>query len=168
MLTRKFVKSQHVSRLLTTTVQRGGVAAKFFVRSEEAPTAMAYLGTLRPEIERELAAPGLVWDPHPDKKQRTIRVDREFNISDQSSWPVAIDWLCVTACKWHAALAPRIEGMALRNFRPSAYKEMRYQWTAPYLVDDSKFRAAFKAAPTPFAQQITMTSAWALARGQAH
>ena len=47
-------------------------------------------------------------------------------------------------------------------------KEMRYQWTAPYLVDDSKFRAAFNAVPTPFAQQIAATAAWALARQHAH
>ena len=43
-------------------------------------------------------------------------------------------------------------------------KEMRYQWTAPYLVDDSKFRTAFNAAPTPFEQQIAATATWALAR----
>ena len=44
-------------------------------------------------------------------------------------------------------------------------KEMRYQWTAPYLVDDSKFCSAFNAAPTPFEQQIAATATWALARG---
>jgi nucleoside-diphosphate-sugar epimerase len=43
-------------------------------------------------------------------------------------------------------------------------KEMRYQWESPYRVDDSKFRKAFGAAATPFAQQVTETAAWALQR----
>lgn len=47
-------------------------------------------------------------------------------------------------------------------------KEMRYQWTAPYLVDDRKFCSAFNAAPTPFEQQIAATATWALARGPNH
>ncbi len=45
-------------------------------------------------------------------------------------------------------------------------KEMNYQWTEPYLVDDSKFRAAFDAVPTSFEQQIAATAAWVFARGQ--
>ena len=43
-------------------------------------------------------------------------------------------------------------------------KEMRYQWTAPYLVDDSKFRTTFNAVPTPFEQQIAATATWAMSR----
>ena len=45
-------------------------------------------------------------------------------------------------------------------------KEMQYQWTAPYLVDDGKFRTAFNVAPTSFQQQIAATATWALARGR--
>jgi nucleoside-diphosphate-sugar epimerase len=40
-------------------------------------------------------------------------------------------------------------------------KEMRYQWESPYLVDDSETRAILKLQPTPFAQQIEATAAWA-------
>ena len=41
--------------------------------------------------------------------------------------------------------------------------EMRYQWEEPYRVDDSAFRDAFGAAPTPFATQVRETAAWARA-----
>ncbi|MFO0713300.1 MAG: NAD-dependent epimerase/dehydratase family protein [Sandaracinus sp.] len=39
--------------------------------------------------------------------------------------------------------------------------EMRYQWQAPYRVDDSRFRTTFGAVPTPFDEQIRATAAWA-------
>jgi nucleoside-diphosphate-sugar epimerase len=42
--------------------------------------------------------------------------------------------------------------------------EMRYQWEAPFVIDDSKFRARFGAVPTPLAQQIATTVAWARER----
>ena len=41
--------------------------------------------------------------------------------------------------------------------------EMSYQWQEPYLVDDRAFREAFGAAPTPFAEQVQATAAWARA-----
>lgn len=43
-------------------------------------------------------------------------------------------------------------------------KEMRYQWEAPYLVDDTRFREAFGIEPTPFEAQVQATAAWARAR----
>ena len=43
--------------------------------------------------------------------------------------------------------------------------EMTYQWKLPYVMDDSRFRAAFAgdagATPTPLAEQIATTVAWA-------
>lgn len=39
--------------------------------------------------------------------------------------------------------------------------EMAYQWEMPFTIDDSKFRARFGATPTPLAEQIATTVAWA-------
>lgn len=39
--------------------------------------------------------------------------------------------------------------------------EMAYQWEMPFVLDDSKFRARFGTAPTPLADQIATTIAWA-------
>ena len=39
--------------------------------------------------------------------------------------------------------------------------EMAYQWDAPYILDDSRFRAAFGGAPTPFDKVVAATAAWA-------
>ncbi|MFT3692707.1 MAG: NAD(P)-binding domain-containing protein [Kofleriaceae bacterium] len=39
--------------------------------------------------------------------------------------------------------------------------EMRYQWEQPFVIDDQKYRARFGTEPTPLAQQIAETTAWA-------
>jgi len=42
--------------------------------------------------------------------------------------------------------------------------EMMYQWQAPFVLDDSAFRARFGATPTPVARAVTETTAWATGR----
>jgi nucleoside-diphosphate-sugar epimerase len=42
--------------------------------------------------------------------------------------------------------------------------EMLYQWRAPFILDDSQFRARFAAAPTPLATAVADTVAWARMR----
>lgn len=39
--------------------------------------------------------------------------------------------------------------------------EMAYQWEQPFVIDDRKYRARFGTAPTPLAQQLAETAAWA-------
>jgi nucleoside-diphosphate-sugar epimerase len=39
--------------------------------------------------------------------------------------------------------------------------EMTYQWEMPFVISDAKFRARFGTAPTPLADQIATTVAWA-------
>lgn len=41
------------------------------------------------------------------------------------------------------------------------FSEMAYQWSAPYVVDDTPFRTRFGAAPTPIAQAAALTVEWA-------
>jgi nucleoside-diphosphate-sugar epimerase len=42
--------------------------------------------------------------------------------------------------------------------------EMIYQWRGPFVLDDSQFRRRFAAAPTPLAQAVADTAAWARKR----
>lgn len=44
------------------------------------------------------------------------------------------------------------------------FEEMRYQWEAPYLVDDTRFRESFGFEATPFETQVRETARWAAAR----
>ena len=42
--------------------------------------------------------------------------------------------------------------------------EMAYQWQAPFVLDDAKFRARFGFGATPVADQVAATVAWARSR----
>lgn len=42
--------------------------------------------------------------------------------------------------------------------------EMAYQWQAPFVLDDAKFRARFGFGATPVAEQVAATVAWARER----
>ncbi|MEZ4401261.1 MAG: NAD-dependent epimerase/dehydratase family protein [Kofleriaceae bacterium] len=44
--------------------------------------------------------------------------------------------------------------------------EMRYQWQAPFILDDSRFRATFGRGATPWPEALATTVAWARARYQ--
>jgi nucleoside-diphosphate-sugar epimerase len=58
---------------------------------------------------------------------------------------------------------PRVVLRAMGLFAPLVREvaEMAYQWDAAYLIDDSRFRAAFGGAATPFDAVIEATARWA-------
>ncbi|HWL84505.1 MAG TPA: hypothetical protein VNO21_01815, partial [Polyangiaceae bacterium] len=60
---------------------------------------------------------------------------------------------------------PRFLLRAMGLFAPVVREvaEMAYQWDAPYILDDSRFRAAFGIAPTPVDEIIAATAKWARA-----
>ena len=60
---------------------------------------------------------------------------------------------------------PRAVLRAMGLFMPIVREvaEMAYQWDAPYVLDDSRFRAAFGGTPTPFDTVVATTAAWAAA-----
>ena len=60
---------------------------------------------------------------------------------------------------------PRVALRAMGLFLPMAREvaEMAYQWEAPYIVDDSRFRGAFGGEPTPIDDVVRATARWALA-----
>lgn len=53
-----------------------------------------------------------------------------------------------------------LRAMGLLNPVLGAAAEMTYQWKAPYLLDDSRFRKAFGVQATPAAQAVAETAAW--------
>jgi nucleoside-diphosphate-sugar epimerase len=63
------------------------------------------------------------------------------------------------AIKRFSRVLLRIAGLAMPLMRE--LPEMAYQWESPFVLDDSKFRTRFGAAPTPLAEQLATTVAWA-------
>jgi hypothetical protein len=56
-----------------------------------------------------------------------------------------------------------LRAMGLVDSMAREVAEMAYQWDAPYIVDDRRFRSAFGAAPTPAAEIVSAAAAWARA-----
>lgn len=61
---------------------------------------------------------------------------------------------------------PRLALRALGLFVPFLREvvEMTYQWEVPFLVDDSRFQKTFGIQPTPLAESVEQTAAWARQR----
>ena len=59
---------------------------------------------------------------------------------------------------------------AVGVFQPAMreYGHTLYQFTAPWVVDDSKFRTAFGAEPTPLGDALATTLAWYRDRAAVH
>jgi nucleoside-diphosphate-sugar epimerase len=116
------------------------------------PHALAFA----PDVARALVtladhdeAFGAVWHlpSNPAESMRAVvgRLSRALDL------PIAITRMPRLALRAVGVFAPLLREVA----------EMAYQWDAPYIVDDSRFRAAFGGAPTPVDEIVAATAAWA-------
>lgn len=64
--------------------------------------------------EREIGAP-LEWNPHPDQKEKVIRLVRKIDPTDRGRWPEAIDWLVQTLVRFRDTFRLRIQRGAPRT-----------------------------------------------------
>lgn len=97
---------------LNANVAQGKVQVKLVVNSEDVGEAIGALSKDRSAVEREIGT-ALEWDPHPEKKFRTIRLVHSINISDRETWPAAIEWVVNTAVAFKDAFAGRIANLEL-------------------------------------------------------
>jgi nucleoside-diphosphate-sugar epimerase len=116
------------------------------------PHALAYA----PDVARALVtladhdeAFGEVWhlpaNPAESMHQVVGRLSRALDL------PIAVARMPRLALRAFGVLAPILREVA----------EMAYQWDAPYIVDDSRFRAAFGSTPTPVDAIMAATAVWA-------
>jgi hypothetical protein len=91
---------------LTANVAGGEVAVKLHMNEEVTP-AMESLLRSRAAIEAEVGAE-LEWNPHPEKKQKSIRLRHAAPIADRESWPPTVEWLVRYAVAMKGAFSRRI------------------------------------------------------------
>lgn len=91
---------------LTANVMDGEVGVKLLM-NEDVATAMDIFRREQAAIEAEVGAP-LEWNPHPEKKQKSIKLRYAVKIADRESWPAAVEWLTRYAVTMKAAFATRI------------------------------------------------------------
>lgn len=97
---------------LTVNTMERWVRARIIFTSDNGGHGLELLLAQRRAIEAELGCV-LEWNPHPEKRQKTIRISRPASLMDRASWPSAIEWLTTTAVAFHAAFAPRIAQLDL-------------------------------------------------------
>jgi hypothetical protein len=100
----------HLSLIANTWDRFVGV--RLYMRRQAADAILAHVLPYREEIEHQIGA-GLEWNPHPDKQDKIIRLQRPGDISDRNQWPELAGWLAETAVAFKRAFAPRIAGIDL-------------------------------------------------------
>jgi hypothetical protein len=92
---------------LNAGVAHGRLTVKLTFNEEGAAEMLPGLEAVRADIEREIGSP-LEWNPHPEKKFKTIRISRPFSFADRAAWDGGIRWLTTTAVAFKQAFAPRV------------------------------------------------------------
>jgi nucleoside-diphosphate-sugar epimerase len=60
----------------------------------------------------------------------------------------------------HAVFGATLRALGVLKPAMPEYLHTLYQFTAPRVVDDAKFRTAFGASPTPLDEALDATLAW--------
>jgi hypothetical protein len=97
-----------ISLIATPTGRNVGI--RLYMNSRVAGQALEQLGAERQQIEQEIGA-SLEWNPHPEKMDKVIRLNREGDISDRAQWPELVDWLTAKAIAFKQAFGPRVQKM---------------------------------------------------------
>jgi hypothetical protein len=100
----------HLSLFANTWDKRIGV--RVYLGHQVADRALEQLLPQRSEIEREVGS-ALEWNPHPEKRDQTIRLVRDGDIADRDSWPELIEWMTKTAVDCKKAFGPRVARLDL-------------------------------------------------------
>ncbi len=96
---------------LTANVAHGKLVVKMMVDEEEGDV-MPLLQAERTAIESQIGS-ALEWNPHPEKKYKSICLARPMDFTDRNAWPAAIDWLAAMAVAFRKAFAPRIAAIEI-------------------------------------------------------
>ncbi len=92
---------------LTANTEDRMVSVKINFRGEAAHATLERILSQRAIIESEVGT-ALQWNPHPEKRTRTVRLTIPCDLEDSSRWPVVIAWLARTAAAFRAAFGARI------------------------------------------------------------
>ena len=100
----------HLSCIANTWEKRIGV--RVYLRSYLADQALQGLASQKEAIEEEIGS-ALSWNPHPDKSDKIILLDRPADISLRAQWPDYLSWLVDQTLRFRRAFAPRVKALEL-------------------------------------------------------
>lgn len=93
---------------LTANVDEGRISVRLYLRGRMGgQAALRALEQQREAIEREVGCP-LVWDPHPDKRDKTVVLERKADLNNHAKWPEYIEWMVDATLRMRRAFASRV------------------------------------------------------------
>jgi hypothetical protein len=100
----------HVSCIANTWEKRIGV--RVYLSGYLADQALQGLDSQKDGIEKEIGSK-LTWNPHPDKSDKVIILDRSADISSREKWPEYLSWLVDHTLRFRKAFGPRLKALDL-------------------------------------------------------
>ncbi|HEY4119765.1 MAG TPA: DUF4268 domain-containing protein [Byssovorax sp.] len=97
---------------LVANTQEGHVGVQLVLAADRAEQALAGLALERSAIEQEIGC-ALLWNPHPDRQQKVLKLILSCRLADRHAWPPAIAWLTEYAQRFYRAFAPRAQRLDL-------------------------------------------------------
>jgi hypothetical protein len=101
----------HLSCIANTWEKRIGV--RVYLQSHLADQVLRGLAAQKDTIEEEIGSK-LSWNPHPNKSDKIILLDRPADISLREKWPEYLGWLVDHTLRFRRAFAPRIKTLEHR------------------------------------------------------
>lgn len=99
---------------LTANTYDKKVGLRIYLSGRIADAALQQLEPQKQDIETALGEQ-LEWNPHPEKSDKVIRLTRDADIADKSTWAEIISWLTQRAVSFKQVFGPRLVALALSS-----------------------------------------------------
>jgi len=99
-----------LSNIANTYENRIGL--RVYMSNKIAEAALNQLLPQKDAIEKELGEK-LLWNPNPDKRDKTITLYRNVDLDDREQWPEYCEWLVDRVAKFRKVFGPRIKSLKL-------------------------------------------------------
>lgn len=99
-----------ISNILNTAAGRIGV--RVYIGNPIAKAALAQFEKDKAAIESEIGEK-LVWNPHPEKRDKIIGLFREVDLTNRDAWPEYCDWFADVVGRFRKTFMPRVKALNL-------------------------------------------------------
>lgn len=96
----------------TANTHEGRIGIRVYISNQIAEQALAQLLSQREAIEREMGE-GLLWNPNPVARDKTIVLERELDLQNRELWPEGIEWMIERVARFRKVFMPRVKKLDL-------------------------------------------------------
>jgi hypothetical protein len=97
---------------LTANTYENRIGVRLYMNHRVADQALALLEKHREDIEKEIGAT-LLWNPNPDKQDKTIALQHPADLCKKEEWPAYLEWMTKNVVAFRQAFQHRIKKLDL-------------------------------------------------------